>query len=99
MVTLHPLAELTKPQMTPRNEQSADPSAGKDFFTNVSREGYPSYKARAQPWKNIWAGAQGKDTQPDDKMVVACALRHDYGTQSHLYNRISNIDNLKVQVV
>lgn len=58
---------------------------GKDFFNNISRAGYPSSRAKTQPWKIVYAVAQGKETQTDGKMVVACALRHDYGTQSHLY--------------
>ena len=71
--------------MAPQHEQSTEPMTSKDFFNNVSRDGYPSSRAKAQPWKSVWAGAQGKDTQTDGKMIVACALRHDYGTQSHLY--------------
>jgi hypothetical protein len=72
---------LTKVQMAPLNEQSMEAITGKDFFTNISRDRYPSSKAKAQPWKNVWTGAQGKETQSDGKMVVACALRHDYGMQ------------------
>jgi hypothetical protein len=67
--------------MAPQNEQSMEAMTGKGFFTNVSRDGYPSSKAKAQPWKNVWTGAQGKDNQADGKMIVACVLRHDYGMQ------------------
>ena len=78
--------------MAPRNERPVDPTAGKDFFTTVSRDGFPSPKARAQPWKNIWTGAQGKDTQADGKMIVACAIRHDYGMQSPCLHQDIHVD-------
>jgi hypothetical protein len=74
------LIALTKLQMSPHNEQSMEAITGKDFFTSISRDGYPSSKPKAQPWKNIWTGAQNKGAQ-DGKMVVACALRHDYGME------------------
>ena len=51
-----------------------------DFFNNVSRDGYPSTKTKAQPWRDIWTGTQGKEPHADGKMIVACAMRHDYGT-------------------
>ena len=79
---------LTKSQMAPQNQQSVDAVAGKDFFSKISRDGYPSSNAKTQPWKSLWTGAQGKDTQADGKMIVACALRHDYGMQYHLYLRV-----------
>ena len=80
---------LTKSQMAPQNQQSVDAVAEKDFFTTISRDGYPSSNTKTQPWKSLWTSTQGKDTQADGKMIVVCALRHDYGTQSHLYLRIS----------
>jgi hypothetical protein len=78
----HNLIALTRLQMTPHNEQSMEAITSKDFFTNISRDGYPSSnKTQAQPWKKVWNGAQGRNIQADGKMVVACALRHDYGMQ------------------
>ena len=76
------LIALTKLQMAPHNEQSMEAITSRDFFANISRDGYPSLnKTQAQPWKRVWNGAQGKDIQADGKMIVACALRHDYGMQ------------------
>lgn len=78
----HNLIALTKLQMAPHNEQSMEAITSRDFFTGVSRDGYPSSnKTQAQPWKKVWNGAQGRDIQADGKMIVACALRHDYGMQ------------------
>jgi hypothetical protein len=74
--------------MAPQNQQSVDAVDGKDFFAKISRDGYPSSNAKTQPWKSLWTGAQGKDTQVDGKMIVMCALRHDYGMRSHLFLRI-----------
>jgi hypothetical protein len=68
--------------MAPLNEQSMEAITCKDFFSKVNKEGYPSDKPKAQPWKKVWTGAQGKETHADGKMFVACALRHDYGMQS-----------------
>jgi hypothetical protein len=78
----HNLISLTKSQMAPHSERSMEVITSKDFFTNVSRDGYPSSnKTQAQPWKKVWNGAQGRNIQADGKLVVACALRHDYGMQ------------------
>jgi hypothetical protein len=79
----HNLTALIKLQMAPHNEQSMEAITNKDFFTNISRDGYPSSnKTQAQPWKKVWNGTQGRNVQADGKMVVACAsLRHDYGMQ------------------
>jgi hypothetical protein len=74
---------LTKFQMAPHNEQSMEAISSKDFFTNVSKGGYPRKYPKAQPWKNIWTGTQGKETKSDGKLIVACALRHDYGMAPH----------------
>lgn len=75
-----PLAiSLTAFQMAPHNEQSMEAITGKDFFNTVSRDGYPSAKPKAQPWKDVWNGAKPKDVQADGRMLVACSLRHDYG--------------------
>jgi hypothetical protein len=78
----HNLTVLIKLQMAPHNEQSMEAITNKDFFTNIGRDGYPSSnKTQAQPWKKVWNGTQGRNVQADGKMVVACALRHDYGMQ------------------
>lgn len=66
--------------MAPHNEQSMEAITGQDFFNNISRDGYPTSKPKAQPWKNVWTGGQNKGAQ-DGKLVVACALRHDYGME------------------
>lgn len=75
---LHDRLALINSQMAPHNEHSMEAITGKDFFTHVSREGYPASKPKAQPWRHVWTGPRNKNT-PDGKMVVACALRHDYG--------------------
>jgi hypothetical protein len=78
------LITLTKLQMAPYNynKRPMEAITSREFFANISRDGYPSSnKTQAQPWKKVWNGAQGKDVQADGKMIVACALRHDYGMQ------------------
>ncbi|MCJ1293838.1 hypothetical protein MMC34_005394 [Xylographa carneopallida] len=59
------------------------PPSVREFFADVSAEGYPQGKrrgatARAQPWKNVWEGP--KKPSEDGKLLVACPKRCDYGS-------------------
>jgi len=59
------------------------PSSVRDFFADVSAEGFPQGKrngatARAQPWKKVWDGPQ--KPSEDGKLLVACPKRCDYGS-------------------
>jgi len=68
-------------EMAPYQAALDEPNSSKDFFAAVSRDKFPPAKAKLQPWKALWSASdQAKGPPADDKMIVACALRHDYGS-------------------
>ena len=67
--------------MAPSIEKDLKNEATDIFFKNVDNKGYPAVQQKEQPWMKFVNAAQANVKKPeqDDRMVVLCGLRHDYG--------------------
>ena len=71
--------------MSPLPQDKASVSTTSTFFSTVSTQGFPAPKQTGQKWKDLLPQPDSKKAEEtDNKMVVQCSQRHDYGKNSLL---------------
>ena len=71
--------------MSPLPQGKASVSTTSTFFSAVSTQGFPAPKQTGQKWKDLLPQPDSKKAEEtDNKMVVQCSQRHDYGKNSLL---------------